>query len=466
MAPATTTPTSTPEPPTPAGLWGYDDDGDNLVGYALRVTPGANPDADRWHFGGQRGVDCRPLPQADGWRFEGCTGATGDNGLPLFMPRADAGFRVQIGSGASVREISLAKFEERREPVSTNNVRLRWHETSPGGASNYGIWAEDGLVFAPTSAGNIQIRDARGGALLGQAMLGSAPLTGRGPVFAQEVKARNGILYVATIYRGLLIYDVRDPAAPRFLSQYIVDAGFNSNESFTNIHNLFVSPRGDIVYAINQSHDATDLRLIDVSDPVRPREAGRFAVRTQGFILDGQHDINVIERNGRLIAFLNHLGSGLYILDVTDPAAVRRLGEISWDGVFSHAGWPFESGGRLYYAHGDEGFDQGLTVLDVTDLSAPKIVSRFKTRAGVSIHNIEVVDRIAYVAYYIDGLRVIDLRDPASPREIGHYDTVAATDEQGLFQGAWGVRYHDGIAFISDMETGVYAFEVTVPPSR
>jgi hypothetical protein len=278
----------------------------------------------------------------------------------------------------------------------------------------------------------------------------------------QEVTARNGYLYIATINRGVVIFDVRNPSAPRLAGQVMVDAGGNNRESFTNVHTLTLAPDGLTLYAVNQSHPATDLRIIDVSNPQAPRETGRFT-RPGVDVLDGFHDITVIDRGGQRIGFIASLRSGLLITDLTNPASVRPLGAITWEDTLSHSGAAFEVGGKLYYAHHDEGFDQGMTVLDVSDLSNPKVVSRFQTRRGTSIHNIEIAGNIAYVSYYLDGLRVIDLRDPARPREIGHYDTVAAADEHSLFQGAWGVKVLDGRVFISDMQSGTFAFRVTLP---
>ena len=465
---------ATPAPaPTPAqragrgGLWIHDDSGDGLIGVSMRVVPGADPDVDAWRFepgpySPTPDVTCAPQASAEGWRFASCSDR---QGFSAVVPRAgETGLIVGFGGNGSRRvEANLSRVEERDETQASSNVTLRWQHRPANGATYAGIWVDGGVVYAPTDRGTVEILDATSGALLGTADLNRAPLSGRGTSSAFEVTARDGYLYAGGLAKGLVVFDVRDPRAPRFVSQYIVDAGAGSREAFNNIHNLYLSPRGNILYAINQSHAATDLRLIDVSDPARPREAGRFAVRTEGDTLAGQHDIEVIEREGRLIAFLNHLSDGLYILDVTEPAAVRQLARVAWDGIFSHSGASFDRNGRLYYAHTDEGFDKGLTVLDVTDLASPREVSAFKTRGGISIHNLEVVDGIAHVAYYVDGLRVIDLRDPARPREIGHYDTLPAEQERGLFQGAWGVGLSDGRAFISDIENGVFSFDVALP---
>lgn len=293
-------------------------------------------------------------------------------------------------------------------------------------------------------------------------------LEGGDPHTVLDVKAQDCLLYVATVSNGLVIFALFDPSAPELIGQYHVDEGEGSPENFTNIHNIFVSPDGNFVYAMNQSllgmaprtPAPTDLRIIDVSDATSPKEVGGFSADVDSGIV---HDINVIEREGRLIAFLNYWEAGLWILDVTDPGSISVLSTFTWDDVISHSGWPFALDGKLYYAHAEEGYDRHLTILDVTDLTSPRIISRFSTRPGVSIHNVVVVDGIAYIAYiayYIDGLRVVDLRDPENATEIGHFDTVPAENESGILQGAWGVRVLDGTVYISDLEIGTYAFHV------
>jgi hypothetical protein len=460
---ASPTSTPVPAPAVSAGpsRWGLKSVRGPFAFFTLNVTPGANPETDAWTFdaGGQP-FDCRPRHTESAWEFTNCTGGGGGNRLSAVIRDNDK-LDIDITvSGETLRQ-RLLRVEERPEPPNSPNVELLWHQpVLAARAIDTGIWASDGVVFAPNSAGTVDLLDAATGARLGRADANTAG--GRGATSVQEVTARNGYLYIATINRGVVIFDVRNPAAPRLAGQVMVDAGGNNRETFTNVHTLTLAPDGLTLYAVNQSHPATDLRIIDVSNPEAPREIGRYT-RPGVDVLDGFHDINVIDRGGQRIGFLASLRSGLLITDLTDPASVRLLGSITWEDTLSHSGAAFEAGGKLYFAHHDEGFDQGMTVLDVSDLTNPKVVSRFQTRRGTSIHNIEIVANIAYVSYYLDGLRVVDLRDPARPREIGHYDTVPAAEEHSLFQGAWGVKVLDGRVFISDMQAGTFAFRVTFP---
>ena len=438
---------------------------------AMRVKPGKNPDVDPWHFEGGPvfGLpvfECSPEPVEGGWRLGDCTrlrGLPSGTELTAFFPaEGESGFEVTLKFATFSFPVSLIRLPQRNEPQVSPNVSLIWHQ--PGNGFHTDIWAEDGLVFAPRLDGHIEILDAKSGQILSVASVAEAAGGERHIVL--DVKARGGLLYAATVSNGLVVFDVSQPASPELIGQYNVFAGDQSPENFTNIHNIFLSPDGNLIYAINHSLaegrfrltvPTTDLRIIDVSDPRSPKEVARFATETDVGIT---HDLNIIERGGRLIAFLNYLGAGLLILDVTDPASIVELSTAKWDGTKSHSGWPFALEDKLYFAHTEEGYDRRLTILDVTDLANPSVVSRFSTREGISVHNAQVQGGVAYISYYIDGLRMVDLRDPENPREIGHFDTVPPEDERDIFQGAFGVRVMNGMVYISDVETGIYAFRV------
>jgi hypothetical protein len=317
-------------------------------------------------------------------------------------------------------------------------------------------------VYAACFSGIVQILDGATGESLGRAETALAPL-GKDSS-ALEVTVSNDVLFVATTGRGVVSFDVSDPTAPRQIGQFFVDDGDGSANSVTNIHTLTLSPDGKLLFAINQSHPRSDIRIIDVSDPANLRQVGVYLPTTSSRAYGFSHDISLEERDGKLIGYFYQLAGGFHILDATDPADVKELGRLQWPRIFSHSGWPFEANGRRYLAHADEGYDQGLTVIDVTNMAEPSIASTFKTRDGVSIHNIRVVGTTAFISYYLDGLRIIDLSNPAQPREIGHYDTVAPEDEADIFGGAWGVDLDRDLVYISDRNSGVYAFRFTAAP--
>ena len=468
---ATPTPTPTPTPvpavapdvtaPTASVLWASAIEHPGIPWTSLRTTAGAAPETDPWQI--EIGTftvarfECRPTAVEGNIELAACSGSPYAAGFAATIdPTTNqlvASLQEPGAFGSRFLEATLTPVFVRDEPLASDNVTLLWNHRAPASGSYTDVWAEDGVVFAPHFGGTIELLDATSGEPLGQIAAGSSVL---------DVKVRDGLLYAATTSLGLIVYDVSDPTAPAHLGGYAIWSEV-TGESFFNVHNVYLNPAGDTIYAINDSHPRTDLRLIDVSDPTLPREAGRFVIDQAQSTLEGAHDVHVIEREGRLIAFLNALSSGLYILDVTDPASIDLLSQTTWDGVFSHSGWAYQLGDRLIYVNGDEGHDQHLTLFDVTDLEAPQRLSQFATRPGLSVHNIEVVGTTAFVSYYVDGLRVLDLSDPAAPREIAHFDTVPPEDEHDILQGAWGIHVDAGRVYLSDRETGIYAFDIAQP---
>jgi hypothetical protein len=439
-------------PPNGVGLWAV-----------CVITPGTDPERDAWRFEGgmfgSGGRSCTPRRDEYGIHFDDCE--------PLFPGLSF----TAVLSGANGDEPALRVRSDqddtvftqpwlRDEPLMSSNVSVLWQHTGEtrGGGD---LWIDAGVVYASVPSGQVEMLDASTGELLGRLDTRVGAQAAATP-WILDLKVRDGVLYLATVARGVLMFDVRDPLQPRFLGQYYVPGG-GQDVAFANVHNIFLGPDGRHLFAINHSYAKTDLRVIDVSDPTTPREAGRFQVPVGSDIFEGVHDVFVIEHGGRRLAFLKAMLSGLYVLDVTDPGSMDVIASVTWDRIFSHSGWPFVVDNRLYYAHNDEGVDQGMTVLDLTDLKQPRIVSHFQTRRGTSPHEVQVVDGIAYLAYYIDGMRVVDLRDPARPREIAHFDTVPAADERDVMQGAWGIQVTDGRVYLADFEKGIYSFAVEVP---
>jgi hypothetical protein len=77
---------------------------------------------------------------------------------------------------------------------------------------------------------------------------------------------------------------------------------------------------------------------------------------------------------------------------------------------------------------------------------------------GKSIHNAFVQGNYLFIAYYTDGLRILDISDPSIPIEVGFYQTYQGSTSV-MFAGAWGVYpyYPSGKLVVSDMNTGLYA---------
>lgn len=110
-----------------------------------------------------------------------------------------------------------------------------------------------------------------------------------------------------------------------------------------------------------------------------------------------------------------------------------------------------------------------LRLFDLRDPTQPRQISTFATNltrqcpppdgGWYTIHNPFVVGDTAYLSWYSDGVRVLDISDPTQPREIAFFVPPDRSDGQGLRGGkalVWGVYVQDDLIYLSDINTGLY----------
>lgn len=226
-------------------------------------------------------------------------------------------------------------------------------------------------------------------------------------------------------------------------------------------HSLFITPTTPPkLYLANYTGMVP---VFDITNPLIPVRLGNVGVPGDSEV--GIHDIHVA--GDRIYA--NKTTEGVVALDVSAGIAdAVDLGRL--DSAYSHASWAGTAGGRQILIHGDEGMtpDGGalLKILDV-DAASPTFmqeIGRFRTRAEVGIHNILLVDDKAYIAYYQDGIRVVDLADPTAPREVGRYNTWDPETASGqAFEGAIGLAVIGDLVYVADSDRGLVILRDTTP---
>lgn len=203
----------------------------------------------------------------------------------------------------------------------------------------------------------------------------------------------------------LAILDIVRPSAPQWLGSVDLDA-----------YDIAVGPSGDLLYAA-----ASELVVVDVSVPSAPTKVS--AVR------EGTRRYAGVALSGGFAYVTNH--EGLQVFDLADPRAPRWI-----SGVETPRGPKGIQvrGDHAYVAAGVE-LDAALVVVDVSEPSRPEIASVHPV-PGIS-DSISVSDGVAYLNSW-DGVRAIDVSDPASPVEIGHLRTAG---EVTAVAGAGSVLY-------------------------
>jgi hypothetical protein len=283
--------------------------------------------------------------------------------------------------------------------------------------------------------------------------LGSYHRGGEGYPNDVKVVTAGARTYVVIADTPVDIVDVTDPRAPQLAAQIPLAA-----------HTVFTETRAGATWAYFGGLDGT-CPVYDVTDPALPKLLGSYAAMSALV-----HDLSV--KNG--IAYLNAWDGGFQIVDFTDPAMPRRLGTWAPTPVHtSHSNWTTVIGGRRIALHGEEGYDAKLHVVDV-DPASPQFlrpIGTWATRPWVSIHNIMAFGAKAYMTYYQDGVRVLDVSNPLAPVEIGFYNTwdpQADYTSSAFYEGAVGldVDPETRTIFVADSPRGLLILHDQTPDPR
>jgi hypothetical protein len=284
------------------------------------------------------------------------------------------------------------------------------------------------------------------------------------------VWAKGDALYIASSRNGVVTYDITNPANPVLTPVQVQEA--------VDAHTVFVE--GNQLYAMG---DPT--RIYDISNPRAPALLGRYVPPSvpngdpRGYV----HDAFVYK--GRMYSY--YWGYGMQISDVSrvtteGPVALGSYryaanpdGSPWLNYSHSHAGAVGTYGDRLIAFEGGEDWGSHLRVLDVTNPASVKFITRYRLRQEASIHNmiLDEAKKRLYIAYYQEGVRVLDVADPARPQEIAYYNTFRSEDPmRGLsfYEGAIGIRVpkapdvsaaNAGLIYVIDTSRGLLIFRET-----
>ncbi|HEX5605324.1 MAG TPA: hypothetical protein VFY96_02355, partial [Candidatus Binatia bacterium] len=239
-------------------------------------------------------------------------------------------------------------------------------------------------------------------------------------------------------------------------------------------------------------------RIVNIADPDKPREIGRFSLpeQEQGALTDGLkfscHGPAHVEGDR---AYLSYGDGGGIVLDVSDMSAPKMIGQLAFRGITSsqgiHTFLPLPR--RKIALINDEAIrengDENLNlagIVDISDERRPRMLSLFPLpeppaesgvknfyakggRFGPHNHHhanhqacLENRDDIAYLTYFNAGLRVYDIRDARQPKEIGYFVPGDPVTRIGLkpsrlvAQSEDVLVDHRGFIYLSDKNHGVH----------
>jgi hypothetical protein len=220
---------------------------------------------------------------------------------------------------------------------------------------------------------------------------------------------------------------------------------------------------GEVAYVSTVSDK---LLSYDVSNPAKPRLLGMLKV-------DSRHMNDVSTTPDGKIAVITREGAssrknGIVFVDTSDPANMKVLSEYTatvTGGVHS----AFVDGHYVYLTDDATG---SLRVIDFRDVRAPKEVARWQVEkpyartlenpegpfsAGRYLHDVQVKDGLAYLAFWRDGLVILDVGhgmkggSPENPKlvsnlRLNYYELYG----NGWLAGSHAVYRYKNLVFIGD----------------
>ncbi len=214
--------------------------------------------------------------------------------------------------------------------------------------------------------------------------------------WAQGLAVRDSMVYVASGYGGIRIFDARDPVHP-------VRLGYRQFD-FTLARGVAVAGRHAYLAVSDWGGGGANpgLHVVDVADPTQPQPVSHLR-------LEGEPQTVSLTADGRY-ALVSAGAAGLYVVDVQEPTMLKVAGR-----------YPSGAPTQAVVALGNLGLlaagTNGLHVLDLTQPTQPIRLGLYVTHEAL----VDVVARgsIAYVSGRQHGLHLVDISDPSQPRQVG-----------------------------------------------
>ncbi len=251
---------------------------------------------------------------------------------------------------------------------------------------------------------------------------------------------------------GVLIWSLADPIHPALLGQ------FKTGGSGTHRDGYFGGKYVHLAAGM-PGYSGNIYLIIDISDPAHPVEAGRWWVPGQ-WVAGGERPVPSVSLHGPPyvqgnLAYVPFGAAGLVILDVSNPAQIKKVGQLPFTPPFlgnigAHSALPLPNR-NLALVNSEsirEDCNEPLNLASVVDISNPAnptllalmplpVPPRglpykdFCQKGGrFGPHNInhhhhspftDHSDTLAYLTYFNAGLRVYDISEATLPKEIAWF---------------------------------------------
>ena len=286
-----------------------------------------------------------------------------------------------------------------------------------------------------------------------------------------KVYQNHAFIVSEAINHGLQVFDLTRLRDITREETFTADATLNS---FGNAHNIAINESSGFAYVIGSTLYQGGPAFIDINDPLNPILVGGFSDESYS------HDAHIItydgpdtEHRGKEILFGSNSDGGennqVIIVDVTDKSAPTLLSNVTYNnGGYTHQGWMAED--HQYYYLGDEldetrfGGRSKTLVFDLQDLDNPVLHHTYLGVTNAIDHNGYTKNNSFFLANYTAGFREIDTQNIANGvmEEVGFFDTFPENNGAN-FNGVWSVYpyFESKVIVVSDSNRGLFLVKAT-----
>ena len=265
---------------------------------------------------------------------------------------------------------------------------------------------------------------------------------------------------------GFSVVDISDPVHLKLTGYY--DTPGSAGEIQTNDNLAYVAD------------DYSEIQIIDISDPFDPTLVSHLQVHSQATDIAFKDDY----------AYLGD-GSGMDVLNISDPSHPSIAGTYSWVGRAGHVSllnnklcfttgwdWPhafflditdpanptcvdtIDLQGMGMYSPSIVQFDSTifisiddkLTIYNTTDFANPVLIGTYSSSAWIT--DFIISDNKAYLALADSGVQVVDVSNPGLPVMISAFQTPGT---------AYQVLIRNDTLLVSDYDSGLIVYDISNP---
>jgi hypothetical protein len=157
-------------------------------------------------------------------------------------------------------------------------------------------------------------------------------------------------------------------------------------------------------------------------------------------------------------AYLSTISDRVYVIDVTDPAQPKIVDSMMVDAQLVNDVMTTEDGKYgVFSREGASNRKNGLKVFDASDPCHPKVIADYNETVTGGVHSSYVYRGHVYLTDDATGsMRVIDIQDPYHPREVARWQT----DQTEAGRYVHDVAVTDGLAYLAYWNDGLIILDV------